>query len=114
MIWSLGPDAIILECRIIGIPEDGPAATSTANVSKLLREVFALIRESLVDRAKETLTPKPEAGEWPGDGDRLSALRGWRESGCFFFLFFVHSLFVFLSFFPFSWGISSVIFSLSV
>lgn len=51
--------------RIIGIPEDNHALTSTDNVLKLLREAFALDREPLVDRAHRTLTPKPKAAEWP-------------------------------------------------
>uniref|UniRef100_A0A3B5ARW6 L1 transposable element RRM domain-containing protein n=1 Tax=Stegastes partitus TaxID=144197 RepID=A0A3B5ARW6_9TELE len=51
--------------RIIGVPEDDSAATSTAGVSKLLKEAFALGKEPLVERAHRVLMPKPKPGDRP-------------------------------------------------
>lgn len=51
--------------QIIGVPEDDPASSSTASVSKLLMEAFTLEKESLVDRAHRALMPKPKPGDRP-------------------------------------------------
>ncbi|GAA6079264.1 uncharacterized protein LOC121619810 [Tachysurus ichikawai] len=45
--------------RIVGVSEDILNNLSTEYVSKLLMEAFTLEKEPLVDRAHQTLAPKP-------------------------------------------------------
>lgn len=51
--------------RIIGVPEEDPNSASAACVSQLLKEVFQLEKEPLVDRAHRVLLPKPRPGDRP-------------------------------------------------
>ncbi len=51
--------------RILGVPEDSTNFSTTAAVSALLKEAFKLDEESLVDRARLSLQPKPKPSERP-------------------------------------------------
>ncbi len=46
--------------RILGVPEDSTNSSTTAAASALLKEAFKLDEESLLDRARLSLQPKPK------------------------------------------------------
>lgn len=51
--------------RIVGVPEDFADLSKPAAISTLLKDVFDLEKEPLLDRAHRTLQPKPKPGERP-------------------------------------------------
>lgn len=51
--------------RIVGVPEEGPDTCSTTAIAALLKEVFGLEKEPLLDCTHRSLQPKLKPGERP-------------------------------------------------